>query len=72
MEQRRIAAGRAFQLPLHSNPANYPYGIYTIPEISFIGKTEEQLTEEDVPFEVGLACYRELRAARSAGTPPEG
>ncbi len=50
MEQGRIAAGRAFQLPLKSNPAAYPYGIYTIPEISFIGKTEEQLTEEDVPF----------------------
>ena len=60
MEQGRIAAGRAFQLPLQSNPATYPYGIYTIPEISFIGKTEEQLTDEDVPFEVGVAYYREI------------
>src|SRR5580658_7157808 len=39
MEQGRIAAGRAFNVPLQSKPAFYPYGIYTIPEISFIGKT---------------------------------
>ena len=67
MEQGRLAAGRAFQLPLHSNPANYPYGIYTIPEISFIGKTEEQLTEEDVPYEVGVAYYREIARGQIGG-----
>lgn len=59
MEQGRIAAARAFGKAIESNPAAYPYGIYTIPEISFIGKTEEQLTEDDVPYEVGLAYYRE-------------
>jgi NAD(P) transhydrogenase len=67
MEQGRIAAGRAFDIPLHSNPDNYPYGIYTIPEISFIGKTEEQLTEEDVPFEVGVAYYREIARGQIRG-----
>ena len=67
MEQGRIAAGRAFHLPLQSNPATYPYGIYTIPEISFIGKTEEQLTEEDVPFEVGVAYYREIARGQIGG-----
>jgi NAD(P) transhydrogenase len=67
MEQGRIAAGRAFQLPVHSNPANYPYGIYTIPEISFIGKTEEQLTEEDVPYEAGVAYYREIARGQISG-----
>ena len=60
MEQGRLAAGYAFGRGEQSNPANYPYGIYTIPEISFIGKTEEQLTDEDVPYEVGLAYYREI------------
>ena len=45
MEQGRIAAGNVCGIPLHSNPNYYPYGIYTIPEISFIGKTEEQLTD---------------------------
>jgi NAD(P) transhydrogenase len=67
MEQGRIAAGRAFDIPLHSNPENYPYGIYTIPEISFIGKTEEQLTDEDVPFEVGVAYYREIARGQIRG-----
>jgi len=60
MEQGRIAAARAFNdQATSSNPSFYPYGIYTIPEISFIGKTEEQLTDEDVPYEVGMAYYRE-------------
>jgi NAD(P) transhydrogenase len=67
MEQGRIAAARAFQLNAHSNPANYPYGIYTIPEISFIGKTEEQLTDEDVPYEVGVAYYRESARGQIRG-----
>jgi NAD(P) transhydrogenase len=67
MEQGRIAAGRAFNLPLESKPAFYPYGIYTIPEISFIGKTEEQLTDDDVPYEVGVAYYREIARGQIRG-----
>lgn len=67
MEQGRLAAGFAFGATFKSNPANYPYGIYTIPEISFIGKTEEQLTDEDVPYEVGLAYYREIARGQIRG-----
>ncbi|MGH9402927.1 MAG: Si-specific NAD(P)(+) transhydrogenase [Terriglobia bacterium] len=67
MEQGRIAAAHALGLPVHSNPANYPYGIYSIPEISFIGKTEEQLTNEDVPYEVGIAYYREIARGQIRG-----
>ena len=67
MEQGRIAAGRAFGVPLQSKPAFYPYGIYTIPEISFIGKTEEQLTDDDVPYEVGVAYYREIARGQIRG-----
>jgi len=68
MEQGRIAAARIFgDEALHSNPQYYPYGIYTIPEISFIGKTEEQLTEEDVPYEVGLSYYREIARGQIRG-----
>lgn len=67
MEQGRIAAAHAFGIPVVSNPANYPYGIYTIPEISFIGKTEEQLTDEDVPYEVGVAYYREIARGQIRG-----
>src|SRR5246500_4247895 len=68
MEQGRIAAERAFgEESVQSNPSFYPYGIYTIPEISFIGKTEEQLTEEDVPYEVGVAYYREIARGQIRG-----
>jgi NAD(P) transhydrogenase len=67
MEQGRIAAATALGLPVHSNPATYPYGIYTIPEISFIGKTEEQLTDDDVPYEVGVAYYREIARGQIRG-----
>src|ERR1700756_632052 len=67
MEQGRIAAAKAFGMPVHSNRANYPYGIYTIPEISFIGKTEEQLTEEGVPYEVGIAFFREIARGQIRG-----
>jgi NAD(P) transhydrogenase len=68
MEQGRIAAARAFNdRAASSNPAFYPYGIYTIPEISFIGKTEEQLTGEGVPYEVGMAYYRETARGQIRG-----
>ena len=68
MEQGRIAAAWAFaDHAATSNPSFYPYGIYTIPEISFIGKTEEQLTGEDVPYEVGMAYYRETARGQIRG-----
>jgi NAD(P) transhydrogenase len=67
MEQGRIAAANAFGLKIQSNPATYPYGIYTIPEISFTGKTEEQLTDEDVPYEVGVSYYRETARGQIRG-----
>ena len=67
MEQGRMAAAIAFARPAQTNPAAYPYGIYTIPEISFIGKTEEQLTDEDAPYEVGVAYYREIARGQIRG-----
>ena len=67
MEQGRIAVAHAFNKPFSSNPSYFPFGIYTIPEISFIGKTEEQLTEEDVAYEVGVAYYREIARGQIRG-----
>jgi NAD(P) transhydrogenase len=67
MEQGRIAVAHAFNKPIDSTPAHFPFGIYTIPEISFIGKTEEQLTDEDVPYEVGVAFYREIARGQIRG-----
>ena len=67
MEQGRLAVCNAFGAPVRSDPANYPYGIYTIPEISFVGKTEEQLTDEGVPYEIGVAYYREIARGQIRG-----
>ena len=61
MEQGRRAAYHACDEPVQT-PMNdhQPIGIYTIPEISYVGKTEDELTEESIPFEVGISRYREL------------
>jgi NAD(P) transhydrogenase len=67
MEQGRIAAANAAGIKIHSNPAHYPYGIYTIPEISFIGHTEDQLTDAGVPYEVGIAYFREIARGQIRG-----
>jgi NAD(P) transhydrogenase len=67
MEQGRIAAANAFGMPIRSDPAHYPYGIYTIPEISFIGKTEEQLTDAGIAYEVGIAYFREIARGQIRG-----
>jgi NAD(P) transhydrogenase len=53
MEQGRLAAGYMFQKSANGKSYPLPYGIYTIPEISMIGKTERELTEAKIPYEVG-------------------
>jgi len=61
MEQGRRATYHAFGEPVGGELGRLqPIGIYTIPEISYVGETEEQLTEKNVPFEVGVSRYREL------------
>lgn len=60
MEQGRVAACHAFGIEAKIAPELFPYGLYTIPEVSFVGPTEEQLTESAVPYEVGVANYREI------------
>jgi len=60
MEQGRLAACCAFGVDAVSLPELFPYGIYTIPEISYVGKTEKQLTDAGVPYEVGMARYNEI------------
>jgi NAD(P) transhydrogenase len=67
MEQGRLAACHAFAVPAKSVPALFPYGIYTIPEISMVGKNEEELTEKSVPYEVGKALYREIARGQIIG-----
>ncbi len=67
MEQGRLAACHAFGVDAHSVPELFPYGIYTIPEISMVGRTEEELTDADVPYEVGKAQYREIARGQIIG-----
>jgi NAD(P) transhydrogenase len=67
MEQGRLAAHHACGEPVHHARDDQPIGIYSIPEISFIGKTEDQLTRECKPFEVGVSRYRELARGQIIG-----
>jgi NAD(P) transhydrogenase len=68
MEQGRRAVCHAFNQPFHGCQF-MPYGLYTIPEISMVGKTEEQLTQERVPYEVGMARFREIARGQIIGDP---
>jgi NAD(P) transhydrogenase len=67
MEQGRLAALAAFDRPAKSMPNLLPYGIYTVPEISFVGLTERELTESAVPYVVGFGRFRELVRGGIAG-----
>ncbi|MGZ4480715.1 MAG: Si-specific NAD(P)(+) transhydrogenase [Gaiellales bacterium] len=60
MEQGRLAASHACGLDTRPISPLLPIGIYTIPEISFVGKTEEELTDDQTAYEVGVSRYREL------------
>ncbi|MEV0203079.1 Si-specific NAD(P)(+) transhydrogenase [Nonomuraea sp. NPDC050691] len=67
MEQGRLAAQHACDEPVAEMQELSPIGIYTIPEISFVGKSEDELTREKVPFEVGISRYRELARGQIIG-----
>jgi NAD(P) transhydrogenase len=67
MEQGRLASCHMFGAPSEHIPSLFPYGIYTIPEISMVGQTEETLTANKVPYEVGIAKYNELAKSMMLG-----
>ena len=67
MEQGRLAACHAANVPASNASTLFPYGIYTIPEISMVGRTEEELTDEGVPYEIGTAHYREIARGQILG-----
>lgn len=67
MEQGRVAALRMFGEKADSLPELFPYGIYSIPEISMVGWSEQRLTEEGIPYESGVAQYREIARAQLMG-----
>jgi NAD(P) transhydrogenase len=69
MEQGRMAACHMFrELHAPSQPC-VPYGIYTIPELSMVGQTEQQLTAAKIPYEVGIARYREIARGQLLADP---
>jgi NAD(P) transhydrogenase len=67
MEQGRIAACIAFGEPAHAPPEFFPYGIYSVPEISTIGMTEEQVRAKGIPYECGIARMRETSRGHIMG-----
>ena len=66
-EQGRLAACHLFGIPDHGGEAPLPIGIYSIPEISYVGKTEPELTAAMVPYEIGISHYRELARGQILG-----
>lgn len=67
MDQGRLAACHAFGEPVRELQELQPIGIYTIPEISYCGKTESELTTGSIPYEVGISRYRELARGAIVG-----
>ena len=66
-EQGRLAACAAFGVQTGPMPTHFPFGIYAIPEISMVGATEEELTRQRVPYETGVARYREIARGQILG-----
>jgi len=67
MEQGRLAAVHAFGIEVPNVSSLLPFGVYTIPEMAMIGPTEEELTKQSVPYESGVARFRELSRVQISG-----
>jgi len=67
MEQGRMASCHAFGVPTNTFPDLLPFGIFTVPGISMVGKNEEDLTKAGVPYAVGRAHYREIARGQILG-----
>ena len=67
MEQGRLAITHSLGLPMKTAPHLLPFGIYTIPEISMVGRTERELTAAKIRYEVGLSRFGELARAQMIG-----
>jgi NAD(P) transhydrogenase len=67
MEQGRIACLHAFDEPVETLPELVPTGVYAIPEIAMVGRTEEELTDAAVPYVTGIARWSELARGLMSG-----
>jgi NAD(P) transhydrogenase len=66
-EQGRLAACAAFGVEAGPMAPHFPIGIYAIPEISMVGAPEHELTRERIPYECGIARYREIARGQILG-----
>jgi NAD(P) transhydrogenase len=67
MEQGRVAALHMFGKPAVTRPELLPYGIFSVPEMSMVGLTEEEATRREIPYAVGTARYEELAKGQMLG-----
>ena len=67
MEQGRIAACHAFNMPMPPAPEFFPYGIYSVPEISTVGMSEQEVRKRNIPYECGIARFRETSRGHIMG-----
>ncbi|MDE4133450.1 Si-specific NAD(P)(+) transhydrogenase [Phaeobacter sp. QD34_3] len=67
LQQGRVAACHALETPTVPESPWFPYGIYSVPEISTCGMSEEELQERGVPYEVGIARFRETSRGHIMG-----
>jgi NAD(P) transhydrogenase len=67
MEQGRVAACHAFGMPPPPPPEFFPYGIYSVPEISTVGMSEEEVRRREIPYECGVARFRETSRGHIMG-----
>jgi len=67
LEQGRAAACHAFGTEVHSQPELFPYGIFSVPEISMVGLTEKECNEKGISYEIGIALFRETARGQIIG-----
>lgn len=67
MEQGRLAACHAFDQPSSSRPEHFPFGIYSVPEMSVVGATEQELTAKKIPYDTGAAHLWETARGQIMG-----
>ncbi|WP_306116952.1 MULTISPECIES: Si-specific NAD(P)(+) transhydrogenase [unclassified Roseovarius] len=67
IQQGRVAACHALEVPTLEESPWFPYGIYSVPEISTCGMSEEEMQERGIPYEVGIARFRETSRGHIMG-----
>ncbi len=67
MEQGRSAACHAFEQSCTHKMDIFPYGIYSVPEISMVGLSEQECKDKNLPYDIGVACFREIARGQIMG-----